>query len=125
MLDVYTGVWMFTSNDTFYPGTSVRTQDPLVAFQTHLSYNINPRMWVAFNATYYTGGQSSVNEILKDDRFSNVRLGATLALPVLKHSALKIAYSKGAIIRTGADFSTISVGWTSSWFAKPKMSDQQ
>lgn len=125
MLDVYTGVWMFTSNNTFYPGTSARTQDPLVAFQSHLSYNINPRMWVAFNATYYVGGQSTVNESIKDDRLSNARLGATLALPVGKRNTLKIAYSKGAIIRVGADFSTLSIGWTSTWFGRPKVRKQQ
>ena len=119
MLDVYTGVWLFTSNDTFYPGTSVRTQDPLVAFQTHLSYNINPRMWVAFDATYYAGGQSTINEIIKDDRQSNTRLGATLALPVGKRNVLKIAFSKGAIVIAGADFSTVSIGWASTWFGQP------
>jgi hypothetical protein len=118
MLDVYTGVWLFTTNETFYPGSAVRTQDPLVSFQTHLSYNINPRAWVAFDATFYTGGQSSVNDTYKDDRQSNARLGATLALPVGKRSTLKIAYSRGAIVRVGADFSTVSVGWTSTWFAK-------
>lgn len=119
MLDVYTGVWLFTTNDSFYPGTAVRTQDPLVAFQTHLSYNINPRAWVAFDATFYTGGQSSINDTYKDDRQSNARLGATLAMPVGKRSTFKIAYSRGAVIRVGADFSTISIGWTSTWFARP------
>jgi hypothetical protein len=116
MLDFYSGVWIFTNNNTFYPGSSQRAQDPLVAFQTHISYNINPRMWIAFNATYYSGGQSSVNDVYKDDRQSNSRFGGTLVLPVGKRNALRIAYSRGAIIRVGADFSTISVGWTTSWF---------
>lgn len=80
-------------------------------------------MWVALNATFYTGGQSSVNEVYKDDRQSNTRIGGTLALPVGKRHVLKIAYSQGAIIRIGANFSTISVGWTTSWFAKPKTSE--
>lgn len=120
MVDVYTGVWLFTTNHTFYPGSSIRMQKPMVAFQSHFSYNINPRTWIAFNSTYYVGGQSSVNDIFKDDRQSNVRLGGTLALPVGKRSVLKIAYSTGAIIRIGADFSTVSVGWTSSWFDQPK-----
>jgi len=118
MADFYTGVWFFTQNESFYPGTSVRRQDPMVSFQGHLSYTLTPRMWVAFNSTFYVGGQSSVNEILKDDRQSNVRLGATMALPVGKRSALKIAYSRGAIIRIGADFSTVSVGWSSTWFGR-------
>lgn len=122
MLDLYSGVWFFTTNNSFYPGNSVRTQDPLVAFQAHLCYNINPRMWVAFNTTYYTGGQSTVNGNYSDDRQSNSRVGVTLALPVGKRNSLKIAFSKGAIIRMGADFSTITVGWSTVWFGKPKKS---
>jgi hypothetical protein len=123
MVDFYTGIWFFTNNDSFYPGESLRTQDPLVAFQTHLSYNVSPRMWLAFNSTFYTGGQSSVNEIYKDDRQENARLGGTLMIPVGKRSALKIAYSRGAIVRIGANFSTISVGWSSTWFSKPKLTE--
>ncbi len=125
LIDFYTGVWLFTTNHSFYPGTSVRTQDPLVAFQTHLSYNINPRMWIAFNATFYTGGQSSVNDIHKDDRQSNSRIGATLALPIGKRNTLKLAYSDGAIIRSGADFRTVTIGWSSVWFKKTKASREQ
>jgi len=125
MFDLYSGVWLFTTNNSFYPGNSVRVQDPLYTFQTHLSYNITPRAWVAFNATFYTGGQSSVNEVYKDDRLSNSRIGATLSLPVLKRNTIKIAFSKGAIIRIGADFSTISVGWTSVWFRKPIKAEEQ
>jgi hypothetical protein len=97
----------------------------LLTFQSHFSYNITPRAWIAFNATYYTGGQSSVNEIYKDDRLSNSRIGLTLSLPVGKQNLIKIAFSKGAIIRIGADFSTISIGWSTAWFKKPSISEQQ
>ncbi len=124
MLDVYTGVWLFTNNDSFFPGNSLRSQDPMVAFQTQLSYNIKPRLWVAFNATYYAGGQSSVNAIYKDDRQSNSRFGGTLMVPAGKHNALRIAYSQGAIIRVGADFSTLSISWTTSWFRQSKAIDE-
>ena len=120
MIDFYTGVWLFTKNHTFYPGSSVRTQDAMISFQSHFSYTINPRSWVALDATYYSGGQSSVNEIYKDDRHANARVGATLAMPAGKHSIVKIAFSRGAIVRIGANFSTVSVGWATSLFQKPK-----
>jgi hypothetical protein len=118
LLDFYAGVWFFTNNNSFYPGTSLRTQDPMASFQCHVSYNVTPRMWVAFNSTFYAGGQSSVNDVLKDDRASNSRVGATMALPVGKRSSVKIAYSRGAVVRIGADFSTVSIGWSSTWFGK-------
>jgi hypothetical protein len=110
-IDLYAGVWLFTNNDSFYPGNSVRSQNPLISFQTHISYNFNPVMWAAIDLTYYTGGQSSVNDFYNDDRQNNSRLGATFNFPISKKSAIKIAYSTGAIIRLGANFSTISVAW--------------
>ena len=30
LLDVYAGLWLFTANDSFYPGASLRTQAPRV-----------------------------------------------------------------------------------------------
>lgn len=120
MIDLYSGIWFFTANNSFYPGGLKRTQDPLATFQAHLSYNITPRAWAAFNSTFYAGGQSKVDNVIKDDRQSNVRLSATLAVPIGNRSVLKFAYSSGAIVRVGADFHTISVGWSSTWFGKSK-----
>lgn len=110
-IDFYAGVWFFTNNDSFFPGNSVRSQNPLGTFQMHLSYNFNPAMWAAVDFTYYTGGQSSVNELKDDDDQNNIRAGATFNFPITKNQAIKLAYSTGAIIRFGADFSTLSVGW--------------
>ena len=115
-IDVYAGVWLFTNNHSFYPGTSLRSQNPLFTFQTHISYNINPVMWAAIDFTYYTGGQSSLNDFYKDDRLNNSRVGATFNFPVGTLSAIKIAYSTGAIIRFGANFSTISIAWQMAFF---------
>ena len=115
-IDVYAGVWLFTNNRSFYPGTSLRSQNPLLTFQTHISYSINPVMWAAIDFTYYSGGQSSLNDFYKDDRLNNSRVGATFNFPVGTLSAIKIAYSTGAIIRFGANFSTISIAWQMAFF---------
>ena len=61
LIDFYSGIWLFTKNDTYYPGSSVRTQDPLGSFQGHISYNIQSLMWVALDMTFYTGGNSIVD----------------------------------------------------------------
>lgn len=122
IFDLYTGVWLFTKNESFYPGKAVRSQEPMGTFQGHLSYNFNPLTWVAFNATYYTGGTSTIDQITKDDRQSNVRLGITAVVPTGKMSSLKLAASTGAVVRIGQDFTTYSIGWQRSWIAgmKPK-----
>jgi hypothetical protein len=120
MIDFYSGLWLFTKNDSFYPGSSVRKQDPLGSFQGHISYNIQPFMWVALDWTYYTGGRSSVDGVKMNDRQSNSRIGATLVLPVKKRHSIKFAYSTGAIIRSGADFTSVSVGWQTTFLNKPE-----
>ena len=51
-------------------------------------------MWVAINMTYYFGGLSYVDGVNMDDRHS-----------------VKISGSTGAIVRFGADFTTLAVGW--------------
>jgi len=116
LIDLYAGAWFFTTNYSFYPGSSVRSQDPLITFQTHVSYNFNPLMWAAIDLTYYTGGQSSVNDIYQDDRQNNSRIGATFNFPVSRQSSIKFAYSTGAVIRVGGNFSTISVAFQTAFF---------
>jgi hypothetical protein len=118
LVDVYAGVWFFTNNQEFFPGNALRTQKPLGAFQTHVSYNIGRRSWAAFDATYYVGGQSSINGDVKDDRQSNTRVGFTVVMPVGKRNLLKLSASNGAIVRIGQDFTTVSVGWMSTWIGK-------
>jgi hypothetical protein len=120
LFDVYAGIWFFTNNNSFYPGQSVRAQDPMGTFQGHLSYNFTNRLWAALNLTYYIGGNSSVDGISKQDRAENSRIGGTVMLPLGKRQSIKIAYSTGAIIRFGANFSTISVGWQTFFMGKPK-----
>jgi hypothetical protein len=120
LLDAYAGVSFFTTNYSFYPGTSKRSQEPMGSFQVHISYNITPRLWVAFNSTYYVGGESSIDDMVKDDRQSNARIGITAVMPVGKSNSIKLAASTGAVVRVGQDFTTFSFGWQHSWLGKPK-----
>jgi len=122
LMDAYAGVWLFTENNAYYPGTSVRTQEPLTAVQAHVSYNFQPQLWAALDATFYAGGQSSVNGLERDDRVSNARMGATLVFPVGRRNSVKIAGSTGAIVRSGAGFTVVSIGWQRVWFARPPAS---
>lgn len=118
LIDAYVGIWLFTNNNSFYPGDAVRSQQPMGAFQTHFSYNIRPRLWVAFNATYYVGGKSSINDLYNDDRQNNARVGLTTVLPVGKNNSIKLSASTGAVVRVGQDFATYSIAWQRSWFGK-------
>ena len=120
LLDAYAALWVFTDNHSFYPGTSDRAQAPMGAFQAHLSYNFQRQLWAAFNATYYVGGKTTVDGVGNNDLQANVRIGGTLALPVGKRQSIKLAVSRGAIVRFGANFTTVSIGWQTAWIPMPK-----
>lgn len=110
-LDAHAGAWFFSGNDSYFPGGATRQQDPIIALQTHLSYALSRRAWIALNATWYTGGRSRIDGADKADLQRNTRLGATLSLPFGVRQSLKFAYSAGATTRVGADFRTMTVAW--------------
>jgi len=104
------GVWLFEDNDEFFGGKR-REQDPMTSVQAHVSYTFRPRLWLSLDATYYDGGESTVDGIKKDDRQSNSRYGLTLALPVARGQSLKLYWNDGATTRIGSDFATWGVAW--------------
>ena len=114
--DIYTGVWFFTENPAFFPGNSVRRQDPLSTVQAHISYTFRPRLWAAFDSTWYGGGASSVDNGPPTGRMSNSRVGVTVSLPIGKKQSLKVNYSRGAIARSGTNFSSVGVAYQFLWF---------
>ncbi len=118
-VDAYAGVWLFTGNDNYYPGGLARSQDPVVALQGHVSYTFRPRLWVAFDATWYEGGDARVEGGEPSGGMNNSRLGATMSLPLGRSQSFKIAYSSGVVVRTGTNFRTFSVGWQRLWLTRP------
>jgi hypothetical protein len=119
-LDAYAGVWFFTANDAFYPGTFVKSQAPIGAFQSHLSYNFGRQLWAAFDVTYYVGGRTTVQGVAGSDLQSNARAGGTFVFPVGRRHSVKLAVSRGAIVRHGANFTSYSFGWQTGWVPRPK-----
>jgi hypothetical protein len=115
-LEGYGGVVLFTRNDGFYTGTSVRTQEPVVALQAHVSYTLRPQLWTAFDATWYSGGTTTVNGARSADLQRNSRVGATVSLPMGRRQSIKLSGSTGATTRIGADFQTFAAAWQLTWF---------
>jgi hypothetical protein len=115
-IEGYGGVVLFTTNREFYTGTSVRTQDPIVALQAHVSYTLRRQLWTAFDATWYSGGTTTVNGTRKADLQRNSRVGATLSLPVGRQQSIKFSGSTGATTRIGANFNTFAAAWQWTWF---------
>jgi hypothetical protein len=109
-LEAIAGAWFFEDNDDFFGGR-LRKQEPLASIQGHVSYTFRPKLWLAFNATWYDGGRSSVDGVLKDDRQSNTRYGLTLSLPLGRSQSLKLHWNDGASTRIGSDFTTYGIAW--------------
>ena len=72
---------------------------------------------MAVNATYYTGGRTTLDGAQQSDELPNTRLGATLALPVDRRNSVKLHASKGLSVRYGEDFTTVGVAWQYRWGA--------
>jgi hypothetical protein len=110
-VDAYAGVWLFTANDDFFPGGVERTQDPILAIQGHVSYTFKPRLWLAVDSTWYSGGKPQVAGGDPGAAVNNSRLGTTLSIPASRQQSFKISFSNGVSVRTGTDFWTLAVGW--------------
>jgi hypothetical protein len=113
-LELDAGVTFYTNNDDFLNGMTLE-QDPIYAVQGHLIYNFGAGVWGALDATYYTGGHTTVDGVKGDTLQENIRLGLTVALPVNRHNSIKLYASTGAYSRTGSNFTTGGIAWQFRW----------
>jgi hypothetical protein len=113
-LEFKAAVTLFTDNDDFFNGNK-RSQDPLYSFQGHAIYNFNSGIWGSLDATYFTGGRTTVNGTLNNDLQQNWRLGGTLAFPVDARNSVKLYLSSGVAARTANSFDLIGIAWQYRW----------
>jgi hypothetical protein len=126
VLDAYSGMWFFTTNPEFYsrnatyPGTRSQSQQPMVEFEGHISYDVKPRLWVSLDGNFWVGGKTSLNGVENSlTRQANSRIGATISVPASKHGSLKVSYSNGLFIEYGGNYQSVSVAWQYSWLGRP------
>jgi outer membrane putative beta-barrel porin/alpha-amylase len=110
-LESYAGVWLFTANDAYFPGNSRRQQDPIFSLQGHAISTLPHRAWLAFDGTWFAGGQSTVDGIPNPDLQRNSRFGVAWSIPVSGRHSVKLSYSAGATTRRGTAFDTVNVTW--------------
>jgi hypothetical protein len=115
-LESYAGVWLYTANHSFFPGTNTRQQRPLTSLQGHASYTFRPRDWVAFDYTWYGGGATSTNGGPDVGRLENSRVGVTGAAGLDARQSLKLNASTGATGRVGSKFRAVTLAYQRIWF---------
>lgn len=113
-LELYGGVWFFTDNEDFYGGKT-REQAPLGSTQIHVIYTFKPRLWLAVDANFYSGGQTKVDGRLNLDFQKNSRTGATFSFPLGPRQSVKLALSRGAYTTIGADFTSFVAAYQYLW----------
>jgi hypothetical protein len=80
-------------------------------------YGSRSGIWGSLDATYFTGGRTTVNGVTKDDLQQNWRLGGTLAFPVDVRNSVKLYGSSGVSARTGNNYDLIGIAWQYRWGA--------
>ena len=65
IVDTYGAVWFFTTNQEFFshnqfsPGVNTHSEQPVGAFEAHLSYSFKPRLWASLDGNFWFGGNRS------------------------------------------------------------------
>jgi hypothetical protein len=113
-LELSTAATLYGDNDDFFGGNR-RSQDPIYSTQVHAIYSTHKGLWASLDATYFTGGRTTLNGVLNDDLQQNWRLGGTLAIPVDRLNSIKLYASSGVSARTGNNFDLIGIAWQHRW----------
>jgi len=126
ILDGFCGVWLYTKNPEFFsqneyvPIVQSQTQDPIVALEGHLSYDVRSRFWVSLDGNFWRGGRTSLNGVENPNTLQqNSRLGVTGSVPLTRNHSIKLSYNRGTYIRFGGNFHNLSVAWQYSWLGRP------
>jgi len=117
-LEVHGGAWFFTRNTSYFGGKT-KEQHPLTSLQAHVGYTIRPRLWVAADATFYSGGRVVTDGVPATVREENTRIGLTASIPMRRSNSLKLAWSTGAVTRLGGNFVTWSLVWQTTHIRIP------
>ena len=115
-LELQAAASFFTDNDDFFGGNR-RSQAPIYSLQGHAIYGFRSGIWASLDATYFTGGRTTLNGVEGNDLQQNWRLGGTLAFPVDVRNSVKLYVSSGVSARTGNNYDLIGVAWQYRWGA--------
>lgn len=107
------GTW-FETNTNFF-GARRRSQDPILSLQGHAVRTFVSGRWLAFDATYYRGGETVTGTVVNANLQSNARVGVTWSMPVAFNQSVKLHLSRGVRTRTGTSFDSIGIAWQYRW----------
>jgi hypothetical protein len=96
VLDGYAAAWFYTTNPAFYGGPATQPQDegPILSLEGHLSYDVQPHLWLSLDGNFWDRGITSLTGIrnLATKQIGS-RIGGTASFPISKHQSIKISYA--------------------------------
>ena len=107
--------WSFTKNNDFNQGNTLK-QKLILSFQSHVTFLINPNMWIAVGAGSNHFGETLLNGEGQNNKQQAVRYGGSYAVRFGRRHGLKLSFSNGLINRQGADFTTAAISYQYLWF---------
>jgi len=110
------GAWIYGDN-TDFQGLE-RKQNPLAAAEFHLVRPVKrsqPGFWVSLDLNFFYGARTQIDGQERDDLQRNSRIGLTVAVPVAKGHAVKIAASTSLVTETGGDYSSLLLAYQKAW----------
>ena len=112
--ETYLSAWFYTKNNDFWGGNELKLK-PLYALKVHSIRKLNKGRWFAFNVGYAIGAQGYVNDELKDNRISTMRIMAVYAIPMGKNHLLRLDAKTGIRFEKGPDFNSIGMIYQYRW----------
>jgi len=113
-LEFSAAVTLYTDNTDFLGGNT-RSQDPVYSVRGHAIYSFPSGIWASLDATYFTGGRTTISGARSNDLQQNWRVGGTLAVPVDARNSIKLYASRGVSARTGNNFDLAGIAWQYRW----------
>ena len=104
----------FSNNNNFYGG-NVLSQNPIYSGTGHVIYYFPSTAWLSTDITYYSGGQSFVNGMQKNNAQENWLFGATFSMPINSNNAIKFHAAEGSFFNQGQYYTMYGVVWQFRW----------
>jgi hypothetical protein len=89
-LELLPSVWLFGDNTDYLKGNTLST-DPMFQLEGHLTRDFTEHFWGSLDATWMTGGESSVNGV-SGDSLNNLGVGFTVGYQINDNLSLTAGY---------------------------------
>jgi hypothetical protein len=108
-------VFLYQSNDEFFNGNELR-QKGLWFTQSHAIYTFKPGLWASASLGYGYGGESSIDNVQKNDARRNLYWALSLGVPINANQGIKLVYfSSNTNTSLGSNSNALLAAWSLNW----------